>query len=238
MKIGAIIVAAGRGERLGGSRPKCFIRIQGAPLFALAAWPFQLADRVEAVVLVVPSGLEEEAAVESGRWGLTKVIATVAGGAERSDSVRNGLTALPAQLDGVLIHDGARPLLSVHTLNQTITALETALAVTVAVPVTDTLHLREDGRLKAGPDRNYLVAAQTPQGFHRHILEAAFRKAETMDVHASDEICLVRWTLLQDAILVKGELSNIKITHQEDIHFYKSQMSARVKQMKGSSIAV
>lgn len=233
MRLGAIIVGAGRGERFDAKVPKCLVMVEGVPLIILAATPFQRVDEVESIVMVVPTGSEEQVETAVDKWRFSKVSAVAAGGKRRQDSVRSGLRSLPSHIDYTLVHDGARPLLSVRLLRRMINEIGDNEAIAVTTPVTDTLHRVSEHKLLEGPDRHGLVAAQTPQGFKREILEKAFQLADESDVTMTDEISLVRELLNIPAKNVTGETGNIKITHPDDIRFYSFALKARVKQMRG-----
>ena len=231
MVIGAVIVGAGQGQRLGAEAPKCLVRIDGISLLLMAAWPFQKARALEEVVLVVPPGTEDEVRQAVSRTGFTAVRSVVAGGDRRQDSVLAGVKALSSEIDRVLIHDGARPLLSVGLVERLIEALRSAPAVTAALPVADTLHHNVDGYAAPGPERMDLIVAQTPQGFERKLLMEAFQNAEKGCLTTTDEATLVRETMGIQARLIPGEVGNIKITQPGDLTFYNQQLRARAKEI-------
>lgn len=235
LKLGCVVVGAGTGVRLGEAIPKCLLRVDGVPLLLLSVWSLSRSDEVSSLVLVVPPGYETEVqmAVESAR--LSKVSAIVAGGTRRQDSVKTGLTALPDDIDRVLIHDGARPLVPLSLVNRLIEALYSEPAVTAAIPVNSTLHRYDAGYAAAGPDRSELWEAQTPQGFERQLLQRAFEKAERLNLTVSDEVTLVRETEKVASALIRGGAENVKITHPDELQFYQLQLRARVKQLRGKA---
>ncbi len=220
MSTGAIIVAAGRGERLGRGVPKGLIEIDGVPLLMLSTLAFECSASIACIVLVVPSGFEEIVMEQCRQYRLGKVVAAVAGGAERQDSVAEGLKALPESCDCALIHDGARPFVSSLLIEQVSASLRTHKAAFAAVPISDTLHQKKGGMAFDGPDRAILVAAQTPQGFHRTILSEAMRMNSLKNDKFSDEVTLLRNVLHINAAIVPGDSGNIKITRSQDIEFY------------------
>ncbi len=227
-----MIVAAGRGERLGSPTPKCLIRVEGISLLLMAAWPFEKAVGIEAIILVVPPGSEDAVRIEVESTGLGGVKAIVPGGARRQDSVLAGLKALSPEIDRVLVHDGARPLLSVELVNRLVNALRSAPAVTAAIPAADTIHRDDAGCAAAGPERADLVMAQTPQGFERKLLMQTFEKAGREALTATDEVTLVREMTGVKARLITGEAGNIKITSPDDLGFYHPQLQARAEEMR------
>jgi len=108
MKIGAVIVAAGKGERLGLNIPKCLVKIHGVPIVVMSAYSFSCVDDIDSIVVVAPSSHLAEVRSELTRFNITKIHAVVPGGELRQDSVEAGVRALPADIDRVLVHDGAR----------------------------------------------------------------------------------------------------------------------------------
>ncbi len=235
MKFGTIIVGAGKGERLKSTVPKCLIRIEGVPLIVVSAWAFNEVELIDTISLVVPAGYESEIQTTVETIGLHKVIAVVSGGARRQDSVNNGLEALPSDIDRVLIHDGARSLISTGLIMRVVEALRQHSAVTAAVPVGNTLHRNENGCAVQGVDRSNLWGAQTPQGFDRKLLIEAFKQAEQKNLSVTDEVTLVRDTMDVKARLVMGEASNLKITHPDDLDLFRHHLEERVKQMKNKN---
>ncbi|MDP8240196.1 MAG: 2-C-methyl-D-erythritol 4-phosphate cytidylyltransferase [Candidatus Hatepunaea meridiana] len=233
MKFGAVIVGAGKGERLGKQTPKCLVRINNIPLLLIATLPFDRTTLVESIILVVPPGSEEEVRLSVEELRLKSITTIVPDGERRQDSVLNGIKALPDDIDRVIIHDGARVLLSIKVLERFISVLEQESAVLMAVPVSDTLHRDSDGYALAGPDRTCLIGAQTPQGFDRHLLIEAFEIASERDLSFTDEVTMVRELLNVNARIVEGEASNIKITRPDDLIFHDQALRTRVKLLKG-----
>lgn len=175
---GVIVVAAGRGARLGATLPKAFVRLNGEPLLAYSVRTITTLPACGHLVIVVPAthvaeahALTQRTAAPGSRWNITVVV----GGAERDESVRLGLAALTPSVRTVLIHDAARPLTPPELFTRV--AAQVALrgeSVIPALPVTDTIkRIRADGTVQETVDRSTLVAVQTPQGFPRDLLVAA-----------------------------------------------------------------
>ena len=232
MKFGAVIAGGGKGERLGSEVPKCLRKIENVPMIMLSCWAFEQVEEIESIVLVVPPGSEDDVRAEITGAGLTKVTAVVPGGEQRQDSVQAGLRALQDDLDHILIHDGARPLVSIDLIEKTIIALKGKQAVVVATSVTDTLHQSHDNHTAKGPDRDTLVAVQTPQGFNRMMLDRVFAIVKTRGMTATDEVTMVRDTMGINSEIVEGESVNVKITHPQDLGIYASQLKERVRMME------
>jgi len=181
--LGVILVAAGRGERLGADIPKAFVELNGRTLVAHALSTLAHLDVSGHAVIVVPDGsiesthrMLEESDSALSPWQ----VSIVPGGHERHDSVRRGLEALPESVDLVLVHDAARPLTPAALFDRVISEVRrTGEGVIPVLPVADTLkRVDAHGRSISTEDRAALRAAQTPQGFLRAALESAYEHLE------------------------------------------------------------
>jgi 2-C-methyl-D-erythritol 4-phosphate cytidylyltransferase len=211
----AILVAAGRGERMGTGRPKAFLELGGQPLLLRAARAFDAAPSVGAVVAVVPAA-EVEAAQEM-LAALAKPVSVVAGGRRRQDSVLEGLKQAPDGFDGlVLVHDAARPLVDVALIESVCRAAAAEGAALPVLPVVDTVKRVADGRVLETLDRETLGAAQTPQGFRFELLARAYEAAFREKVTLTDEAMAVE-RLGGTVRAVAGSARNRKITTPEDL---------------------
>jgi len=211
MRAAAILVAAGRGERLGGHTPKALVPLAGRTLIARAAEALLACPAVEAVQPVLPAGVALPD--DAGSLGLLE---PAPGGARRQDSVRAGLEALPAHYDLVAVHDAARPLVRPEAVARVLAAAEARGAALLAVRVADTLKRVRGGRVVETPPREELWAAQTPQAFHRELLREALAKAESAGRTGTDCAALVE-ALGAEVAVVEGDRDNRKITHPEDL---------------------
>jgi 2-C-methyl-D-erythritol 4-phosphate cytidylyltransferase len=223
----AVLVAAGRGERMGAGRPKAFLSLSGRPLLLRAAEAFEATPEVDAIVAVVPAGDQREA--RDLLAPLHKVTAVVAGGATRQDSVRAGLGALPAGFDGiVLVHDAARALIEPSLIASVVrAAAETGAAIPV-LPLVDTIKRVRDGAVQETLDRSELAAAQTPQGVRRALLEEALEGAARDGVTVTDEAMAVE-RLGRRVAAVVGSPRNIKITTPHDLRWAELLLAATVE---------
>jgi 2-C-methyl-D-erythritol 4-phosphate cytidylyltransferase len=219
----AILVAAGRGERMGGSRPKAFLPLGGRPLLLWAAEALAAADIVDAVVAVVP-----ESDVEAGQQvleGLPKLHAVVAGGSRRQDSVLEGLKQAPDGFDGVvLVHDAARPLVDREVIDGVARAARERGAAVPVLAVVDTVKRVRDGRVVETLDRTELAAAQTPQGFRYELLARAYEEAFRDRVALTDEAMAVE-RLGTAVVAVAGSPRNRKITTPDDLAWAEGLLS-------------
>ncbi|MHA6324201.1 2-C-methyl-D-erythritol 4-phosphate cytidylyltransferase [Roseivivax sp. CAU 1753] len=206
MRIAAIIVAAGRGTRAGGTEPKQWRTIAGQ---TVAQWTLTRFDRANTRVLVVHP---DDAARADALFGGCAV-RCVTGGTTRGESVRAGLEALADDPpDLVLIHDVARPCVSSRVIDNVLSALENSQGAAPALAVTDALWTGADGRVTGVHPRNGLFRAQTPQGFHFAAILAAHRAS---DGTAADDVAVARSAGMSVAI-VEGSEDNLKITGPAD----------------------
>jgi 2-C-methyl-D-erythritol 4-phosphate cytidylyltransferase len=211
----AILVAAGRGERMGADRPKAFLELAGQPLLLRSAVAFEAAPSVTEVVAVVPE--EQVAAARELLVPVTKLAAVIPGGARRQDSVLEGLKQVPDGFDGVvLVHDAARPLVDSELVEEVVRAAEEAGAALPVLSVVDTVKRVRDGRVLETLDRSELGAAQTPQGFRFGLLVSAYEAAFRDRVTVTDEAMAVE-RLGSMVRAVPGSSRNRKITTADDL---------------------
>ncbi|MCX8997762.1 bifunctional 2-C-methyl-D-erythritol 4-phosphate cytidylyltransferase/2-C-methyl-D-erythritol 2,4-cyclodiphosphate synthase [Rhizobiaceae bacterium BDR2-2] len=229
LKIGVVIVAAGRGERAGSSvdGPKQYRRIGGKPVIThtldrFKAWPH--AEEIVCVIHADDDPLFEAALAATGEQAGVR---TVIGGATRQQSVLNGLRALAGTgATHVMIHDAVRPFLDTALLDRIRATLETGAAAALpVVPVSDTLKRGADGLVSETVSREALFAAQTPQAFGLPaILEAHEKAAASGLAHFTDDASIAEWAGLAVA-LVEGSVDNIKLTVRRDIEMADEKLS-------------
>jgi len=225
METRAIIVAAGRGERMGGGAPKAFLPVAGVPMLVRSARAFDAAASVSAITVVVPAGRIDDA--RELLRGLQKPVTVVAGGERRQDSVRCGLAALPAGFDGiVLVHDAARPFVDATLIDLVAAAALRAGAAIPVLPVADTIKRIEDGIVRATVDRTELGAAQTPQGFAIALLREAYEAAERDGALLTDEAMAVE-RIGRPVRAVPGSTGNRKITTADDLAWAEDVLGRR-----------
>jgi 2-C-methyl-D-erythritol 4-phosphate cytidylyltransferase len=174
LSVWAVLAAAGRGERLGGDRPKAFAKLRGRPLLAESLERLEASGWVDAIVIVAPPGWEEPAILLAEELACAKVVACVAGGATRAESVRAGSAEVNEDAAVIVVHDAARPALAEEVLERVLTALNEGWDGAVpALPLTDTIKRVRDGQVVETLPRRELAAAQTPQAFLAPILREA-----------------------------------------------------------------
>jgi 2-C-methyl-D-erythritol 4-phosphate cytidylyltransferase len=215
MKALVILVAAGRGERMGADQPKAFVRVAGQPMLLLAARAFDAAPSLDGIVAVVPA--DRIADAREMLDGVRALRDVVAGGESRQDSVQRGLEALPPGFDGVvLVHDAARPLVEVALIEAVVRATVEHDAAIPVLGLVDTVKRLRDDRVVETLDRSELGAAQTPQGFRVALLRRAYDRAFRDDVVLTDEAMAVE-RLGEPVVAVNGSARNRKLTTPEDL---------------------
>jgi 2-C-methyl-D-erythritol 4-phosphate cytidylyltransferase len=211
-KTAAIIVAAGRGERMGGV-DKVFVHLSGKPVLAWAVDTFQKCKLIDRIVIVLNEKNIERGEKLVAERGWSKVTDICPGGKERQQSVAAGLGRLK-DCHWVVIHDGARPLVTEALIKDGLGVAEGSGAAVAAVPVTDTIKLADaDGFVMGTPPRESLWAVQTPQVFRFDIIREAHRKAEG---RVTDDASLVE-RLGYKVKLYMGAYDNIKITTPSEL---------------------
>jgi 2-C-methyl-D-erythritol 4-phosphate cytidylyltransferase len=209
MRIAAILVAAGAGQRLGADVPKAFCTVRGRTLLSYAHARFAGHTMIGSVIIVAPADRLEDAKALTGAD-------VVAGGATRQASVAAGLAALPPDVDAVLVHDVARAFVPAEVIDRVVAALrDGADAVIPTRPVTDTIkRVDAGGRVIETVDRSTLVAVQTPQGFRRDVLFAAHTAGAATRV--TDDAGLVE-AFGGTVVAVDGADEAFKITRPWDL---------------------
>jgi 2-C-methyl-D-erythritol 4-phosphate cytidylyltransferase len=178
VSVWAIVVAAGRGERLGLDRPKAFARLGGRPLLAESLERLDESEWVDEIVVAAPEGWVEPALLLAEELGCGKVVSVVAGGAERTDSVRVALGEVPDDATVALVHDAARPLLPADVIERVLVGLSEGWdAVVPGMPIPDTVKRVDGDTVVETLDRARLVAVQTPQAVVAPVLRAALAAA-------------------------------------------------------------
>lgn len=203
---------------MGYERSKQYLMLGGIPIIVHTLRAFEKASLVHEIVLVVPeSDINYVKLSIIEQYGISKVTRMIAGGMKRQDSVRNGLEAVSNDCHVVIIHDGVRPFISEELINTSIMKAIKEGAVTVGVPVKDTVKsVTEDGIIKKTLNRQELWLAQTPQTFTREIIQQAYRQAYEDNFYGTDEASLVERMNVK-VIMVNGSYENIKITTPEDL---------------------
>ena len=230
MRAAVVIAAGGSGRRMGGIR-KQFAELLGEPILLHSLRPFLAHPMLERAVVALPA----EDAADPPSW-LTRLddrVHVVAGGAERGESVHRGLEAVSETVDIVLVHDAARPLVTVEVIDRAIDVAAEGVGAVVAIPASDTLkEVAADGRIVGTPDRSRLWAAQTPQAFPRAQLLDAYRRAAREGVQATDDAALVE-RFGGTVKVVEGSAENLKVTRPTDLIVAEALLRARAATARG-----
>jgi 2-C-methyl-D-erythritol 4-phosphate cytidylyltransferase len=200
---------------MGALRPKAFLSLGGEPLLLKSARPFEAAPSVESLVAVVPAS--DVGAARDLLSPLQKLLAVVAGGERRQDSVLQGLRQAPSGFEGVvLVHDAARPFVDEPLIEAVIAAAARTGAALPVLPLVDTIKRVREDRVVETLDRGELGAAQTPQGFRMDLLVRAYEQAFRDGVTLTDEALAVE-RIGAAVEVVPGSARNRKITTPEDL---------------------
>lgn len=210
----AVVVAAGRGVRMGAAVNKVLLPLCGEPVIRHAVRAFCEADEIDGVVVVASADETEQ--MRAALCGLEKVCAIVPGGSTRQESVKNGLDALPKEARIALVHDGARPLISRELIARCIRQTEDCGSAVVCTPVTDTVKVEKDGCVVRTLDRSQLRAVQTPQCFFAGELKAAYEAAARDGVSVTDDASVMEHAGHRVHLLESSEV-NFKLTTPEDL---------------------
>jgi 2-C-methyl-D-erythritol 4-phosphate cytidylyltransferase len=234
MQVFVILPAAGLGTRMAGPQPKQFLALDGVPILVHSLRAFAAAPRVTSIYVAVRKQEMERAEAQVAEYGFAGRVRVVEGGERRQESVANALHALSAEADDiVLVHDAVRPLIDAATIERIIDAVAEYGAAIVGMPAVDTIKQVErtahGALITATIPREFVVQAQTPQGFRYSLLERAFAEATADGFVGTDEASLLERAGIPVAV-VPGSQVNLKITQAGDLdlaEFYLKQRSSR-----------
>lgn len=217
MRITAIILAAGKGSRMNSDTKKQFMEIKGKPVIWYSLFAFEKYGVDQIVLVTAKEDIEYCRKEIVEKYGFSKVTDIVAGGKERYDSVYSGLKK--ATGDIVMIHDGARPLVSHEIIDRCVQGTLDYGACVAGVPVKDTIKtVNEDKIVTDTPDRSRLWITQTPQSFMYELVKTAYDKMQkSEDENITDDAMVVERFSEHKVRFVEGDYANIKVTTPEDI---------------------
>ncbi|MBH5320824.1 2-C-methyl-D-erythritol 4-phosphate cytidylyltransferase [Paenibacillus sp. GSMTC-2017] len=224
-KFGVIIVAAGRGSRMGTKESKQYLQLANKPILVHTLELFQRMDFVEEIALVVGEQDIERCKEWAKEYSLSKMTSILSGGKERQHSVVCGLQSLKSEW--VMVHDGVRPLITEDAVKRCCERALVSGAAVLAVPVKDTIkQVDEAGTIVATPDRKSLWAIQTPQAFRRALLIEGHECAIRDGFLGTDDAMVVE-RIGASVVVVEGEYTNIKITTPEDLPWAEYLLAQR-----------
>lgn len=231
MKIIAVLLAGGVGNRFGADRPKQLFEIGGRTILEYSVDAFVRNDHISEIAIVSHSAhvSDVEEIIAHNAWA--KPIRVLTGGKERYDSSLAAIRAYEHLQDAaLLIHDSVRPLVSQRIINDVCLALAEAPVVNLAVPAVDTIIEVDGDCMVAAPDRSRLMRVQTPQVFHLPVIAEAYRRALSDPLFAATDDCGVVFRYMPEVIIkiVKGEERNAKLTHPDDLPLFERALAANV----------
>jgi len=233
MQVFVILPAAGLGTRMAGPQPKQFLSLDGLPILIHSLRAFAAVQRITAVYVAVRQPEIERVQAQIAEYGFADRVKVVEGGDNRQESVANALAALPAQPDDiVLVHDAVRPLIDAATIDRTIDAVLQHGAAIVGMPAVDTIKQVErtahGALITSTIPREFVVLAQTPQGFRYGLLQKAFAEATADGFVGTDEASLIERAGLPVAV-VPGSQVNLKITQPGDLELAEFYLRRRAR---------
>jgi 2-C-methyl-D-erythritol 4-phosphate cytidylyltransferase len=222
-----IIVAAGKGTRMGPNIDKTFLEIAGKPVVVHTWQTFDAAHCIDEIILVVRDGMQPAFEELAKQFRIKKKFRLVAGGKERQDSVWNGLEAVSGATEIVVIQDAARPCTTETLIEATIAAARETGAAVAAQPVTDTIKESADGKIIARtPDRSKLWAVQTPQTFRLEVIRRALEEVRRKGLLVTDDTAACELIGLPVRLVASTD-PNPKVTRPEDLPYLEMLLQGR-----------
>ncbi len=224
----ALVPAAGRGERLGPGEPKALREISGVPMLVYAVSALASARSIDLVVVAAPPRDVDSVAAMLSQQSFSDKVTVVAGGDTRQESVARALIALPLDVDVVLVHDAARPLVPVELVSAVVSSVRAGNpAVVPGLAVTDTIkEINNQGDVVATIDRNSLRAIQTPQGFNRELLQRAHAQLDESQGIFTDDAGLIE-AMGVTVKVIEGHVEAMKITRPFDLAIAETIIAKR-----------
>ncbi|HOP28434.1 MAG TPA: 2-C-methyl-D-erythritol 4-phosphate cytidylyltransferase [Spirochaetota bacterium] len=214
----AVILAGGKGLRLGGDIPKQLLPLAGKPVIRWSAETFQSVDEIDSIIVVGEKNSLETIKSMLPEQDFPKIISFIEGGAERSDSSYNALLSREFSDDDIILfHDAARPFITADIIRAMITEIKVSGAAGIYIPAVDTVTIAENSKVITIPERRQVFYAQTPQGFRYNLIKSAHEKYKKghLRIKATDDVSLVM-AIGHDVKLVNGTALNFKITTDFD----------------------
>ena len=227
-KFAAVLPAGGLGKRMGGNIPKQLMVLGGKPVYRYSLETFLSMDEIAEVVMAVPADwkdhFEKEIFSDNASEEIRAKMKIVVGGAERWQSVENGVNALTSNAEFVLVHDVARPFISKEIIRDVCETLVTKGSCLVAKPAVDTIKIAKDGCVQQTIDRNTVWMAQTPQAASIALLKKLYGRiaAEPLNFTPTDEASILEY-FGETVYIVKGNNLNDKLTTPEDFEIFASR---------------
>jgi 2-C-methyl-D-erythritol 4-phosphate cytidylyltransferase len=219
MRMVAVVLGGGVGQRLGAGKPKQLLTLGGQTLIERCVAAFEEAPGVDEILVVMARGFTDDVKGLLAEGGYRKVSEVIEGGATRPDSTRVALAAITGEDCGVLLHDAARPLVDQRIIADCVAALRVHDAAGVAAPASDTMVITENGVMQSMPKRETLFRCQTPQCFRLSVITRAHELAAADPEFAPTDDCgvVLRYLPDVDVHIVPGSERNLKVTYPQDL---------------------
>jgi 2-C-methyl-D-erythritol 4-phosphate cytidylyltransferase len=231
MRVVAVVLGGGTGQRIGAALPKQLLRLGGRTLVEHCVAAFEQAPGVDEILVVMAAGYVEQVRDILASGGFAKVSGVIAGGVLRSDSTRVALAAIAGGGDdqGVLLHDAARPLVDQPIIADCVAALGVHQAAGVAVPASDTMVVTSNGVMHMMPARETLWRCQTPQCFRLPVISRAHELAAADPEFVPTDDCgvVLRYLPGVDVHIVPGSERNLKVTYPQDLAVAETLLAER-----------
>ncbi len=231
-RFATVLPAGGLGKRMGGNIPKQLMQLGNKSVYQYSLETFLKMDEIAEVVMAVPADWKEYFEKEIDTWfssdnaigGFRTKLKIVVGGAERWQSVQNGVNALTSDAEYVLVHDVARPFVSEKIIRDVCETLVNQGSCLVAKPAIDTIKIASDGRVESTIDRNKVWLAQTPQAARIDLLKSLYARIEKepLNFTPTDEASILEF-FDETVYIVKGEAANDKLTTPEDFEIFTNR---------------
>ncbi len=233
----AVVLAGGKGSRMGGELPKQFLEVRGKTVLEYSVEAFERNGKIDEIVIVSHKDYIDRVEQIVRRNGYTKVRAVLAGGKERYDSslaairiyMGENLNCNSSDELNLIFHDAARPLVSQRIIDDVVRVLQEGKACGVAIPSVDTILVCEDGVLKSVPDRKTMYRAQTPQGFDIEVIRSAYDIGLRDPQFRATDDCGVVLKYRPDVPIriVEGDDANLKVTYRDDLQLLESYLDGQ-----------
>ncbi len=225
--VSAIILVGGSAQRFGGTTPKQFLTLGDRPVAAVTMAAFEKAPSVKEIIIVCREQDTVRYEVMAKEYGITKFKQAVIGGATRQESSLKGLDAADKKSDYVMIHDGARPLVTVETIEAVAVETKKHRAACAARISRDTVKIADEkGFIARTEDRNFVYLAETPQGFYKPLLEACAYSAQKEGIEVTDDASLLEHYCYPVKLVDSGS-ENLKITTPSDLVLAAAVLESR-----------
>lgn len=220
MKNVAVILASGSGTRFGSKIPKQFIKLAGKPVIVYTLEAFQKSSCIDEIIIVTNDNFIDFVSSLTIDYNISKTLKIISGGKERYESSWSAIQSIEDEECNVIFHDAVRPFVSGRIISDCVQALDKWNAVDVIVDPTDTIVKIKGETIMSIPDRRFLARGQTPQAFKKSLIQKAYQRFLNEEKRVASDDCgiVLKYLPMEPIYTVKGEESNFKITHQQDIY--------------------